>query len=360
MVSGMRNGSEISVSVVIPVYNGQVTIAQCLEAVYASTLPDDVSNFEVIVVDDHSTDDTPKIVQNFPCLLISCPQNCGPAAARNLGASHASGNILYFLDADILLTPDTLARVLKAFDLRPGLSGLFGSFQKNTGPDNFVSVYKNYLHYFTHQNSSESAATFCGGFGAIRREAFFEVGGFDPALRFLEDVELGCRLHASGHSIWLIKDLQSTHLKRYSFASLVRTDLLGRAIPWTRIMLEARIFRNDLNTQTHNIASVPVSFAALLAPLLWLMPDSHAGTLLALLAMLFLTLNRGFLLFTWRERGPLFASGAALMSWFGYLYSGVGVFAGVLSHFQRSIRPEPSSRPPLTAKAAVPCEDHTQ
>ena len=105
---------------------------------------------------------------------------------------------------------------------------------------------RTFLHHYTHQTSKEEAATFCGGVGVIRRDAFFSVGGFDPKHRFMEDVELGIRLHRAGHRIRLHKELQVTHLKHYTFAGLIRSDVIGRAIPWTRIMLDSRVIRNDL------------------------------------------------------------------------------------------------------------------
>jgi hypothetical protein len=143
---------------------------------------------------------------------------------------------------------------------------------------------------------------------------------------------LGSRLHRAGHRIRLNKELQVTHLKRYTLAGLIRSDVIGRAIPWTRIMLDSRLIRNDLNTRAHNVASVPVSFlllATLALPRLWL-------PLGLPLALVFLALNRGFLAFTWRERGFIFLAGATMMCWLGYLYSGVGAFIGLIGYIRDS------------------------
>jgi glycosyltransferase involved in cell wall biosynthesis len=325
--------TDLPLSVIIPVRNGETTIRQCLNRVYASTFRD----FEVIVVDDHSIDGTAAIVRSFPCQLISSAENLGAGRARNLGAASAHGRIFYFLDADILVNAETFGRAVDAFRCHPEYSAMFGSFEKNTPAEGFVSVYKNLLHHYTHQTSSEEAGTFCGGLGAIRRDAFFEVGGFDPKWRYMEDVELGCRLHRAGHRIWLNKQLQATHLKRYTFAGLIHSDVSRRAIPWTRIMLDSRVIRSDLNTQAHNVASVPVSFlllAALVIPRLW----SPLGLPIFLPAAVLLILNRGFLAFVRRERGFIFMTGAILMCWLGYLYSGVGAVIGLLGYIRDSFR----------------------
>jgi glycosyltransferase involved in cell wall biosynthesis len=341
----MRNVNDLPLSVIVPVYNGEATIRQCLERVYASAFRE----FEVIVVDDHSTDGTAGIVRSFPCQLINCPANLGPGYARNLGAACASGRILYFLDADVLVNSDTFGQAVDALRCHPECSAMFGSYQRNTPADNFFSVYKNLLHHYTHQTSKEEAASFCGGVGVIRRDAFFAVRGFDPKYRFMEDVELGCRLYRAGHRIWLNKELQVTHLKHYTFTGLIRSDMIGRAIPWTRIMLDSRLIRNDLNTRAHNVVSVPLSFL-LLAPLVIPRLLPVPGLPLCVTAAAgFVALNRGFLAFTWRERGFLFLMGAILMCWFGYLYSGVGALLGSIGYVRDSLRREVPAKPQLAA-----------
>ncbi len=325
-------------TVIIPVYNQEKTIRQCLESVFASTLKD----LDVIVVDDHSTDETVRIARSFPCRVLETAVNSGPAVARNLGSENATSSLLYFLDADILLQPDTLARMLEGFESRPDVCAIFGSFEKDTVHQNFVSVYKNLLHHYTHQNSKEEAATFCGGFSGIRRDVFREIGGFDPTQRFMEDVELGCRLYRKGYRIWLNPRLQSMHCKHYTLARLIKSDFFGRAIPWTRIILEKRVFRNDLNTRVQNVLSVPVAFLLLVS---LVHPALRLGAAVPL-AVAMVGLNWGFLEFTRRERGLWFAARAALLCWFSYLYSGVGVLAGIALHVRERWRacaaPEPS------------------
>jgi GT2 family glycosyltransferase len=316
-------------TVIIPVYNGQKTIGRCLESLFASTLQD----FDVIVVDDHSTDESVRIARPFPCVIVETTVNSGAAAARNLGAANAVTRLIYFLDADILLEPDTLARTLQALESHPDACAIMSSFQKDTVHQNFVSVYKNLLQHYIHQNSNADSTSFCGGFSLIRRDVFLACGGFDPAYRFMEDVDLGYRLKSAGHRIRLDRELQVTHWKYLSLAGLIRSDVFERAAPWTRIMLEKRVFRNDLNTQVHHVLSVPVSFlllGSLAAPPWWLWFTLPAG-------VLFLGLNHGFLNFVRRQRGGWFALRAAALCWFGYLYSGAGAVIGIFEHiFRRS------------------------
>jgi glycosyltransferase involved in cell wall biosynthesis len=326
------------ISVVIPVHNGESVIDSCLSSVFAS----DYDNFEVVVADDKSSDGTLAKAGAFKCDIVELAFNQGPGAARNAAVEKATGDILFFLDADILVRPAALADIARLFSTRPDVSAMFGSYQKDTVPSNFCSIYKNLVHHYTHQISREQAETFCGGFGAIRRSAFSAIGGFDERYRFLEDIELGYRLRASGYKIILNKELQFTHCKEYSFIGLVKSDLFGRAIPWTRLMLEKKTFNNDLNTRVTNILSLPVAFAILLSlPAAYVFPAS--APLLPVLPAIFVVLNFGFLAFAMRERGPIFAARAAGMSWLSYLYSGIGCAAGLATHFWQSLKSKDAS-----------------
>lgn len=317
-------------SVIIPVFNGQGSLRDCLEAVFQSTY----RNFEVLVVDDHSTDASPNIAQQFPCRLIVMGQNAGAAAARNRGAAASRGDLLVFLDADIVIERDTLEKMASVLCRRPDISALFGSYQKNTIPTNFLSTYKNLLHHYTHQTSRTDAVTFCGGFGAIRKNTFLQFQGFDESRRSLEDIELGYRLHQSGHKISLEKEIQVTHCKPYSFVGLIKSDVVHRAIPWTRIMLEKRICRSDLNTKVTDVLSVIIVFLLLVTtPLVFLHRSSVV--LSAILAILLIVLNRGFYGFVVREKGASVAARTVAMHWCTYLCSGVGLAIGVMAYLAR-------------------------
>lgn len=306
-------------AVIIPVFNGGSTIENCLTALFASTFP----SFEVIVVDDGSSDASAAIMARFPVQLIRFDRNRGAAAARNAGAAASTAALLFFLDADILVPPAFLAGVVNAMRGLPEFSALFCSYTKETVPENASSRYKNLVHHWTHQTGSVEAATFCGGFGLLRREVFLEMGGFDSERRFLEDIDLGYRMHRAGHRIFLARDLQVTHAKAYTLWSFLQSEVIGRAVPWTRLMLEHRIFRNDLNTRITNVLSV---LAACLLPLSAALDPRLRLT--AALTVAFLWLNRSFLRFSAREYGLVFAIQSALLCWLSSVASAVGACWG--------------------------------
>lgn len=235
------------ISIIIPVYNGKETIAECLRAVHSSEYP----HYECIVVDDGSTDNTLDIARSFPFKIIQVAGGpSGPANARNIGAENAQGDIILFVDADVIIKPDTLTRVVNEFEKYPEITALFGSYDETPTSLNFVSQYKNLIHHFVHQQGHEISATFWSGCGAIRREAFIKLGGFD-AKQFprpsIEDIELGYRLKEAGYKTVLRKDIQVTHLKAWSLLGLLKTDVFHRAVPWTVLILRHRNIPNDLN-----------------------------------------------------------------------------------------------------------------
>jgi glycosyltransferase involved in cell wall biosynthesis len=233
------------ISVIIPVHNGGAYLDKCLDALMKAA-----GDFEIIVVDDASTDESADRAHARGIRVLRQNVRRGPAAARNLGAQEARGKILLFIDADVAVRPTTLARVAAHFQSRPELAALFGSYDDAPAATNFVSQYKNLFHHFIHQQSHERAETFWAGCGAVRREIFLRVGRFDEK-RYteasIEDIELGYRLRRAGYEILLDRGLQVCHLKRWTLPGLLRADIFRRAVPWSLLLLERGRMTDDLN-----------------------------------------------------------------------------------------------------------------
>lgn len=173
--------------------------------------------------------------------VVTQPPGAGPAAARNAGVARTNGAIVVFVDADVEVHPDALRRLCAALERDAGLDAVFGSYDERPAARATVSRFRNLLHHHVHTNAPGPATTFWAGLGAIRREAFDAVGGFD-AQRFprpsVEDIELGMRLHAAGRRIALEPAARGTHLKRWTLRSMLRTDLAARGAPWVALRLE--------------------------------------------------------------------------------------------------------------------------
>ena len=118
-----------------------------------------------------------------------------------------------------------------------------------------------------------------------------------------------------------------THCKRYTLASLVKSDLWGRAAPWTRLILKTHVVKSDLNLRPHNVASVPLSYL-ILASFVFARSPLPPASLIALFALL----NYRFLVFVGRECGLGFALCAAALCWLGYLNCGVGAVLGAVQY----------------------------
>jgi GT2 family glycosyltransferase len=204
----------VRLSAIVPATDAPPTLERCLAAIATADEPPE----EVIVVDEA---DRP-----------------GPAAARNEGASRATGDVLVFVDADIEPHRDAFTRLRAAFAADPGLDALFGAYDDDPADPGLVSRFRNLLHHHVHVEGAGPAETFWAGLGAIRRSAF---PGFD-AERYptasVEDVELGLRLTAGGARIVLDPRVQGRHLKGWTLATMIHTDFARRGLPWTELLLE--------------------------------------------------------------------------------------------------------------------------
>jgi hypothetical protein len=250
------------VSVIVPVFNGGAQLESCLAAIAASSCPPD----ECIVVDDASTDGMPVLAaERHGARLIRLDRRRGPAFARNLGAGEACGDILFFCDADVLLDKDALATAVGTLEADPRISAVFGSYDDEPGDPSFLSQYRNLYHHWVHQSADPEASTFWAGCGAIRRDAFREMQGFDCDYSYpsIEDIELGGRLHRAGHRIRLEKGMRGKHLKRWTLWNMVRTDVMKRGVPWFQLVLRDRQAPRQLNLDYRS--RVATLLAALLA-----------------------------------------------------------------------------------------------
>jgi GT2 family glycosyltransferase len=263
-------------SAIVPATDTPPQLDRCLAAIRAAEQPPD----ELIVVE---TADRP-----------------GPAAARNAGAERAHGDVLVFVDSDVVAHRDAFARVRAAF-ADPALAAVFGSYDDAPEAPGVVSGFRNLLHHFVHQHSAGEATTFWAGLGAIRRETFSRAGGFDaeryPASS-IEDIELGMRLVASGARIRLDPAIQGTHLKHWTLASMVRTDLHGRGVPWVVLLARERAAPTGLNLGWRHRLSAAASIV-LVASLATRRPRQAT-----LAAGALVVLNADFYALLLKQRGP--------------------------------------------------------
>lgn len=286
---------------------------------------------EVLVVLDGDHAEARAIASEYANEVFALPQQSGPSAARNFGVRHAKGEILFFVDADCEAANDCIAIIRSTLSEQPEVAAVFGSYDDAPGAANFLSQYKNLMHHWTHQNSAENASTFWGACGAIRRDVFLHMGGFDEKYWFLEDVDLGYRLKRANYQIRLIKILRVKHLKRYTATSLVKSDFCHRALPWTHLLLREKHLRSDLNLDSKSRLSVVLVYLLMISASA--APRYRPARALALLCALgLLLLNFRVYRFLAAERGALFALRAVPWHWLYFAYGGLGFIVGSAQH----------------------------
>lgn len=326
-------------SVVIPVRNGGRDFEHCLRRLRESRTTD----FELIVVDDGSTDDSAAQARRAGALVVRHETPLGPAAARNTGANLASAPFVFFVDADVAVHPDTFDRAIRRFRDDPTLDALFGSYDDQPTARGLVSQYRNLLHHFVHQrgdfqDDARPAHTFWTGCGMMRRDVFLEFGGFDPRLYprpAIEDIELGYRLARAGRRIILARDVQAAHMKRWSLQEVVRTDVMRRGVPWSLLIKRSGMNESDLNIRPSQKLSVALTgLMILLAGLALVVPQALWGILVALGGVV--ALNREFYGFLRSRRGFWFAAASIPLHLIYFCCCGAsvviaGVYGSVLS-----------------------------
>src|SRR6202166_4869113 len=216
----------MSVSIIVPTFNGASRIGNCLDALLKQAVEHDA---EILVVNDGSTDNTTSVVARYSGVRLITQQNAGPAAARNRGAQEAQGTIILFTDDDCVPTPGWLAAMIDPFKDPSvvGTKGVYRTRQRSLAA-RFVQIeYEDKYRLMSDLPQIDFIDTYSAGF---RRDRFLEMNGYDTRfpVACAEDVELSYRMSARG---WTMKFVPAaivyhTHpdtlrkylIKKYKFA----------------------------------------------------------------------------------------------------------------------------------------------
>jgi len=320
----------------MPAHQAARLLPETLSALVASTLPR--NEWELIVVDDASRDTTSEIAARWADRVITLAgKPLGPGGARNAAAAVARGHWLIFVDADVRVHLDTLQRIADVVTDDPGLVALFGSYDANLDARGLLSEYRNLLHRYVHLRGAGEAETFWAGCGAVRRDAYEAVNGFDTQ-RFprpqIEDIELGYRLRDRGGRILLDPSIQGAHLKRWRLGAMLRTDFRDRGVPWMRLLLERR-GRTTPSLNTGGAEQLRVVCAGLGAALLAAAAVFQRKGLALAGLLLFLALALANLdTYRWfaRERGVMFAAMVVPLHLLYYISNAAAAAVGIVQH----------------------------
>ncbi|HVF39700.1 MAG TPA: glycosyltransferase [Gemmatimonadaceae bacterium] len=331
--------AEPEISVIVPAHNSEGVLELCLSALLASDLPH--SAWELIIVDDASTDRTVEIAKRYTVRIIELEGPAhGPAFARNRGSEIARAPVLAFVDSDVSVAPDALRRMLDHLDRDETLTGVFGSYDDRPTAPGFVSQYRNLLHHYVHNRNAGESQSFWAGCGALRATGFRDAGCFDE-IRYskaeIEDVELGYRLRDRGYRLLLDPEIECTHHKRWTLEGMLRADFRHRGIPWMRLLLERRSLIGGGGPslgvgEKASVALVGLSLLLLVASALLRQKEVVFGVVLCLI--LIALLNKTLLAWYASKRGVAFAGRTFFMVLLYHVTNVASALLGAASYFR--------------------------
>ena len=313
----------LSIAVIVPFHANLHQLNRCL----ASLMPLPPRT-ELIVAADRAPQESERVSWRHGARVVRVTGPGGPAAARNQAALQSRSDVLIFIDADVVVPSAALHAMAREFATNPAMAAVFGTYDDDPGCKNFFSQYKNLAHAYVHRSSGRLARSFWAGFGGIRTDVFHSVGQFDE--RFtrpcIEDIELGDRVSSAGHRVLIDRRLHACHLKRWTFRSMLASDVWDRGVPWTQLILKSRRVQG-LNLGVGPGVSVALCYLALLCvALAYWQPRLLAVAGIATGTVLFL--NRRLYTFFYKRRGSWFASRAALMNLLYHVYNGFSFALG--------------------------------
>ncbi|HEX9336802.1 MAG TPA: glycosyltransferase family 2 protein [Pseudonocardiaceae bacterium] len=289
-----------SVSVIIPNYNYAKALRPCLESVRAQSYP----GLEVLLVDDHSTDDSASVAESLGFSIIRTSHNMGAPAARNLGARHATGEILVFVDSDVRLEPDAVANAVALLESDARIGAVCGNYDPvPLFRDSLIEEYRCLQQYWWLAEDEGVITTSYTAILAIRADLFASIGGFDARLRHTENAEFGHRLSRT-HEV----RLTSTVRGRHDYDDSLRV-VLSKVFTRARLHIPLYLRRPDLSGGFSSGTRAWGSMATLAAVLTVAVPVLFSPLFTVLPAALFalaIWCDRPMYRFVRHQRGQLF------------------------------------------------------
>ncbi|MDP2156805.1 MAG: glycosyltransferase [Nitrospirota bacterium] len=247
-------------SVIIPNHNGSAFVETCLKALFSARH----QPFEVIVIDDFSSDCSVEMINNFPCRLIRLEKQGGASKARNIGAQNSLGNALFFIDVDCVVQNDTILHAINAYEKNRDLV-IGGSYTPIAFDDTFFSTFQSIFINYSELRKIEPDYIAAHAM-VIGKDVFEKSGGFtEDFMPIIEDVEFSHRLKRSGQRLIMDKAILVRHIFNYDLRKSVR-NAFRKSRYWIGYSMGNRDMMADSGT-----ASVELKFTVLCSCLIWLL-----------------------------------------------------------------------------------------
>lgn len=254
-------------SVIVPCYNGEATLGECL-----ASLRGQEGLREILLVDDGSSDRSVELAQAHGCQVIRHERNRGSAAARNTGARAASGEVLIFIDTDVVTPTGTLARLRAHLEAHPEVHAVNGTY---TWDYSLSSRFGRFFNALMCVEMELCPIVIVTSFCAIRRQAFDGCGGFDERIdsAYADDITFGWIFTNRGYAARQFADIQCRHLKTMTGRQWMRHSY-KHGLYWTESFVKNFAETSRLGThavtsgfRAWNVALAGVTLPTLLTPL---------------------------------------------------------------------------------------------
>ncbi len=286
-------------SVIIPAYNASEPLGRLIASLGKSSY----KSFEVIVGDDASHE---QYLVEKKVKIVRLTRNKGPAAARNAAVKKAVGHVLVFLDSDVTLYPDTLARIAEKFHADADLTAITGVWDKDQRTEHFFPQFKamrDWSYWINERDRDGYYYLFSTRIAAIKRDVFNRLGGFNESFRQMEDVEITYRI-ARRYAIIFAPEVRVHH--EFEGFWPVAKKYFWRSFYWTRLYKERRKFDPVATTMWETMAAISGVGVVVAIATIPLVPTIGTVVTLVLLTV-HVFLLRKFLWFVYREKGLAFA-----------------------------------------------------
>lgn len=250
----------MSVSIIVPTFNGAARIGNCLEALLPQTV---AINAEILVVDDGSTDSTAAVVSKYSGVRLISQANAGPAAARNRGALETKGSIILFTDDDCVPTSDWLAAMTKPFEDPDvvGVKGAYRTLQKAVIARFVQADYEDRYRLMATLPEIDFVDTYAAAF---RRDRFLEMNGYDTTfpVACAEDIELSYRMSARGWKMKFVPTAIVYHTHPDTFWQYMKKKY--KFAFWRMLALRKNPKKTFKDSHTPQVMKVQLLFAPVL------------------------------------------------------------------------------------------------
>lgn len=284
------------VSVVIPAYNEEESLPSTLKSLQAQ---DYQGPYEIIVVDNNSTDRTASLARELGARVVPEPRQ-GISYARQRGFDEAQGELILTTDADARLPRNWISRIVQEFEKHPEAVAVAGAYTFDDGP-----LFLRTMSYLIYDPVFRLWDSYGGVNLAVRKEAFRQVGGFNLALNFSEDTDLGRRLEKIGKVVRTSSPRVQTSARRY-----IKLGVMGSMAYYA-----TRYMRTFYLQRPGEVTFEPVSALSQARLPLWKNTERLVtSSLIGIGAFLFLSVNATFARFsalTHTARGKVLEAGFA-------------------------------------------------